>query len=92
MCERQTWLEAHPGWAVAPEEVVDEDSCSGDAHKLAKDDAGTDGDETADADAGGEPETAKTRTDDDEYKKAEGEANYYRSVPVRSAEAAGAVV
>ena len=71
---RQAWLAAHPGWDVVPDQNVDEEE---EGAELEEDEA--EEGEKKEADAGGPSEPAvKTHAVDDEYKKAEGEANYYR--------------
>ena len=79
---RQAWLEAHPGWDVVPDQTFEE------AEEEEEEEEGEDDKTTEEGKAEGTAEltegaegSSKTTVKhavDDEYKKAEGEANYYR--------------
>ena len=70
----QAWLAAHPGWDVVPDQNLEEEE-EGEGEEGAEDAERT-GEEPPTGE--GSAPTVKTHAVDDEYKKAEGEANYYR--------------
>ncbi|XP_037087593.1 ATP-dependent helicase brm-like [Pollicipes pollicipes] len=74
--ELQAWLDAHPGWVVAPDEYEDDPEEEQQEQKQGQEHGQG---QTVEPEAEGDPAAtaSKTRADDDEYKKAEGEANYY---------------
>ncbi|XP_043204672.1 transcription activator BRG1-like isoform X1 [Amphibalanus amphitrite] len=73
--ELQAWLAAHPGWDVVPDQNLDDDEEAGEEGATEEEKAGEEGEK--DGGEGTSETTVKTHAVDDEYKKAEGEANYY---------------
>ena len=75
----QAWLAAHPGWDVVPDQNLDDDEETAELETEEAEKATEEGEKKEEEEGEGPSEpTVKTHAVDDEYKKAEGEANYYR--------------